>query len=688
MHHFQGHWITNGDFAEVLPRDRFYQHSRKMLALMAARDKQHNVHVLFRKTAVLEPFRRAVLFISADDYFKVYVNGVLAGMGPSPSYKWAYAYQRIDVTKYLKPGENVIAVHTYYQGLINRYWVSGDLNHGMILDLEADGKTVLSSDETFLTAVHSGYAVSGTYGYNTCYREDYDSRAKETGFERPDYDDSAWEHARIKKYAEYRMVPQKTKPVALREIRPAVLKTGPLPGGKPGERLVFADFGELFAGYLSLIVRGPEGAVVTMKSGQDLSEDGRVRYELCTTNVEYLEHWTIAEGENVLDLYDYKPMRYVELELPAGTEVTKIGFTVRHYPFRLRTSLRPSLAGACRTKEERTNLRKIWDLCVNTLRLGPQDTIHDCLERERGTYLADVGLAAATHAVISKDESLLRGLIEDAFQQIPIIDSLGAGTCCSLIHNTAEYPLVFLRLLWFSYVVTGDRKALAEDYSRMTAVLDAYRRDYESDGLIREIDKWCVVEWPKEYRDGYAADLSQKNEIEPDTHVVLNLHYYRAIKTANRIAKELGLPAYRDENEVGEAIVNAFYDRDRHLFRDMIGSDHVSYIGNLYEMAFDLIPDNKFRENMERMIEERKVASVNEFGPFPILEYYAKAGNERMVLEMLTDPGAWLNMIDEGATVTWEAWGKTKKWNTALLHNSLAYAALFMADTDMKRMFE
>ena len=120
MHHFIGQWITNDDFADVLPRDRFYQHSRNMLAKMAAKDAAHNEHVLFRRSFRLKAFQKAVIFISADDYYKLYVNGQYVGMGPVPSYKWAYHYNRIDVTKYLKEGENVIAVHTYYQGLINR----------------------------------------------------------------------------------------------------------------------------------------------------------------------------------------------------------------------------------------------------------------------------------------------------------------------------------------------------------------------------------------------------------------------------------------------------------------------------------------------------------------------------------------------------------------------------------------
>ena len=44
------------------------------------------------------------------------------------------------------------------------------------------------------------------------------------------------------------------------------------------------------------------------------------------------------------------------------------------------------------------------------------------------------------------------------------------------------------------------------------------------------------------------------------------------------------------------------------------------------------------------------------------------AGEYDACIELATDEGAWLNMISEGATLTYEAWGKDQKWNTSLCH--------------------
>ena len=44
---------------------------------------------------------------------------------------------------------------------------SGDYRHGLILDLDVDGETIVSSDESFKAATHRAYTATGTCGYHT-----------------------------------------------------------------------------------------------------------------------------------------------------------------------------------------------------------------------------------------------------------------------------------------------------------------------------------------------------------------------------------------------------------------------------------------------------------------------------------------------------------------------------------------
>lgn len=52
------------------------------------------------------------------------------------------------------------------------------------------------------------------------------------------------------------------------------------------------------------------------------------------------------------------------------------------------------------------------------------------------------------------------------------------------------------------------------------------------------------------------------------------------------------------------------------------------------------------------------------------MEALCRLGQYDAVYHMITSTGenSWYNMIREGATTCFEAWGKNQKWNTSLCH--------------------
>ena len=254
--------ICHPDFAELEPLHVWH---KEHAAYEQPHHPEHlkNRHILFRKRFVLPEFdpkkNRALLRITADDYYKLRINGMFVTQGPAPAYPSAYYYNEIDVTQFLLAGENVISVHQYYQGLVNRVWVSADLRSMLCCELELDGEIVLTTDETWKCADHTGYTPLGLIGYETQYCEQYDSRAPEVNFQRPDFDDSSWGYARLMKYADYTFVKQPTKQLVFEELCP--VKRENLPG------LVRVDFGQEAAGTLTVTAAGNPGDCVTVRYG-------------------------------------------------------------------------------------------------------------------------------------------------------------------------------------------------------------------------------------------------------------------------------------------------------------------------------------------------------------------------------------------------------------------------------------
>ena len=58
------------------------------------------------------------------------------------------------------------------------------------------------------------------------------------------------------------------------------------------------------------------------------------------------------------------------------------------------------------------------------------------------------------------------------------------------------------------------------------------------------------------------------------------------------------------------------------------------------------------------------------FFSYFVLKALARQEEYDKLYELLTNdtPHGWKNMLDEGATAAFEAWGKEQKWNTSLCH--------------------
>lgn len=666
-HIFKGKWITDSEFFALKPRNVFH---RQLDKTDLPCNEHRNRHILFRRQFICENITdNARIYISADDYYKLYINGKFVAQGPSPSYHFKYNYNVIDVSGYLKEGRNTIAVHTLYQGLINRVWQSGDNRHGLIMDLEIDNITVLCSDENFRTSPHSGYAETGICGYDTQFLERYDSGSEEVGFEQSDFDDSAWDNAKISRYTDYTLTEQKSSMLEFERIAPAQMVT------KNGQ--IFIDFGANYVGYLNVTVIGKCGDKVMVRCAQELNGDGSLRYNL-RANCVYEEEWILADGESRLDWFDYKAFRYAELIVPADVEIREAYLNARHYPFVLNTDIKPEYA-------ENELLRQIWKLCIHTQKYGVQEVIQDCMEREKGFYLGDGCYTALTNMVLTGNDSMVRKLIDDAFSTDFITDTLVTCMDCSFMQEIAEFPLILVYLVLWHYRYTNEKEYLAANYAKVQKLLDAYRREYEYDGLLKNLDKWCVVEWPANFRHDYDADLSE-GQICRQAHISINAYYIKAIQTANEIAHILGKEQYRSDKPLLEAFYKAFYDEGKKLFRDSENSAHVSLVGNSFVYGFRLCGDDEFKLNFISLLCGNGISSLSLFCTFPVLWGLVKNSRSDLVKQLLLDNGAWKRMLDEDATTTFEGWGKDTKWNTSLFHLTMSYGTLFLADIDLDKL--
>lgn len=644
-------WIQDPVFAGHRP----YSMLHKELEPVAFKHPEHlkNRHTLFRKTFMLTELPKdAVLDLTADDYYKLYINGVFVSQGPAQGYPFHYYYHRLDVRPYLREGENVLAVHVYYHGGVNRSYNSGDMRQGLIAELAWDGRVRIRTDRSWRVAHTEAYGQGPSIGYETQYLEMVDSRLARKGWSQPGYDDSDWAWAEPAKHADYTLVLQPTPPVSVYEVRPvAVHRRG------PGHYLV--DFGTELTGQFAMKASGRPGQTIEIRCGEELEQDGfRVRHEL-RCNCTYREVWTLSgtAGESP-DFYDYKAFRYVEVEGPdEAIDPESFGAVVRHYPLDW---------SVCQLRTNDDVLNRIWDICKRAVQFGSQEQFVDCPSREKGQYLGDNTVIGHSHLYVSGDPRLFGKAIEDFALSAKVCPGLLAVAPGSFMQEIADYSLQWPMQLWQYYRFTGDADFLRRMAPIAEGILGYFKAYENADGLLESVtEKWNLVDWPDNLRDGYDFPLTRP--VGDGCHNVINAWYYGCKLTVNAIREALGKPT-EDLSGLKKAFVKAFYHEAAKLFVDARGSGHSALHSNVLPLLFGLAPEEAVPAIVNLI--RRKRLSCGVYFSYFVLKALAKVEEYDLVYELIRceDERSWVNMLREGATTCFEAWGKEQKWNTSLCH--------------------
>ncbi len=640
-------FICHPDFKNLLPVNVFHkEHSGKKMP--NSPKEIQNRHILFRKKFTLEKSDKATLRITADDYYKLYINGCFVTQGPAPGYPHAYYYNEIDVTDYLLNGENTIAVHCYYQGLINRVWVSGDSRQMMWLQLDVDGETQLVSDESWLCQNHTAYTALHTVGYDTAFCECYDNRDENVNFFSADFDDSDWIKSAVYKNADYTLVKQPTEQLVFYDIKPKEVKK--IQGGN------FVDFGLEAVGYIKLKAKGNRGDTVIIRAGEELNDNGSVRFDM-RCNCLYEDKWILSGGEDEYNQFDYKAFRYAEILFPETVDVEEVLFTVRHYPFKERFLF----------KTEDPDITKILELCKNTVKYGTQECYMDCPTREKGQYLGDLSVSARAQVAVTGDTSMMKKAITDFLNSSFICPGLMAVSTSSFMQEIADYSLQLPAQVCWVYSVDGDVDFVrfAEPY--LTGMYKHFCQYMNEDCLLDGVkDKWNLVDWPDNLRDGY--DFSLTKPIGDGVHNVINAFWCGFLQSMDEMYSLLNMPLTGITEKAEKSFADYFYNEETNLFCDSRETSHSAVHSNILPLLFDIGINKKTKQAVINLLKERRLSSMGVYMAFFALAALKKQGEINLAKELTTDKNCWLNMLSEGATTTFEAWGKEQKKNTSQFH--------------------
>ncbi|GET41224.1 family 78 glycoside hydrolase catalytic domain [Microseira wollei] len=159
-----------------------------------------NLYGLFRKSFQIQGNIKSALFsLFADTSYQLFVNGEFVEFGPVRFDPRFPLYDTHDITRYLRPGKNVIAVQVNYFGHktfksipARAGWISWgtvELDSGKIISLHTEGESWRTKPD----GAHWRYASKTSFALNTA--DLFDQSREELNWKDIDFQDNQWSKA-------------------------------------------------------------------------------------------------------------------------------------------------------------------------------------------------------------------------------------------------------------------------------------------------------------------------------------------------------------------------------------------------------------------------------------------------------------------------------------------------------------
>lgn len=652
---WQAYWLTDRPFMNL--EKSYLYHKELEVSEVEPHDPDLQHHHWYVRTVVnlddkVLDEEEIWLHLTADDYYKLYINGEFVAQGPAQSDANHYYFNRIDVRTYLKVGKNVIAVHVYYQGLLNRAYNSADYRQGLVAELWAGDNLLVKTDRTWKAKRVNDNRPGVTFGYDTQFTEHLDARQSERCWTEVGYDDSDWVHAEAAEHTDYKFILQPTPLLAVYKKQPSRVERL-----APGHYLI--DFGSELTGQFAMHAHGNAGEQVHILSGEELMpEDQAVRYEM-RCNCLYHDQWTLSGDVDTFETYDYKAFRYVEVQGPEeALSPESFHAVVRHYPLDEQS---------CVLHSSDELMNQIFDICKNGVRYGSQENFVDCPSREKGQYLGDNTIIGHSHMLLSGDLRLYRKAIEQFGRSSFVCGGLMAVVPGHFMQEIADFSLQWPMQVMTYYHYSGDTAFLQEMYPYAEGLLQHFEKFEREDGLLEGVtDKWNLVDWPQGLRDNYDFELTKP--IGPGCHNVINALYIGCVSSVNEIRQLLGVAFENRLPKLKKSFLAAFYDKEKGLFTDSEQSTHHALHANVLPLLLHIAPEESVSAIVDKIRTKRFACGV--YFSYFVMKALAEVAEYELIYDLLSsdDEHSWGNMLKEGATTCFEAWGKDQKWNTSLCH--------------------
>ena len=670
----------------------------------SAEDSKEARLALFRKSVdINDAPDKAVLEISADTRYKLYVNEVLVEVGPSKGDKSIWFKDSIDIKEYLIIGKNIISVivlrypenpmdgnHGMFRTATPGLYVSGEIiladKNKVELNADASWKCMIDRDVMFVREEER-------FAPLIIHENAYGS-IEFSGWKKADFDDSKWDSARPYINVEMHQaispgnLHERTIPYMYRKKRRfnsvmAVKKSSHtceewkefidgqeniiIPANS--EEIVEISSGEEMTGYISLAISGGEKAEITILYAEAYVQDEHVgpdnvalkkdRMDRVNGHLEgYQDHYHVAGigTENDKEIYEpfwFRTFRFVQLYIKTEDKpmiLHNLDYEETGYPLDVKTKAETS----------DTSLSKIWEISERTLRRCMHETYEDCPYYEQLQYVMDSRTQILYTYSVSADDRLAKKCIDDLARSQRYDGLLNCSYPNCNPNIIPGFSIYYILMLHDHMMYFGDKKLIEKYMPVVERILNFFEEHLTEEGyvgktggLIMEEAFWSFIDWAKEWNP--TSGMPPAGLKGPIT--MESLLYIYGLQHAAKLAEYIGrnnqAKKYMEDADCVKRAVRKYCMNADEMIQDGPGIEEYSQHCQVFACLTDTVDEIHARENILKTIIDKECFAQCTVA----MRFYLFRALEKTDLYEYTDQywDAWRTMIKNNCTTCVES---------------------------------
>jgi alpha-L-rhamnosidase len=604
--------------------------------------------------------KRARAYVCGLGYYELYLNGRKVGdrvMEPAQTdYEQRAFYTTYEVTTYLRSGFNAVGL-LLGNGWYHQERVWGGMSYGLpraICQLE-----IGYADGTRQTVCSDGgwRATPGPVTENNIYAgETYDARREVEDWCAPVCDDRGWNSAEVMTSPTRRLMSSTLPPVhRIQALRPISIR-------QFAAGACIVDFGQNFAGWVRLKVRGRTGAEIRMRFAEAVDAKGDLETAstgVFATGVEQTDRYICRGGEDEVwePRFTYHGFRYVEVTgFPGEPKPENLTGIVVH------TDVEPVGTFTCSDPM----LNRIHQAALWTERSNLHGHPTDCPARERCGWLGDAQITAEMTCYNWDMARFWPKYVGDILTswrgERP--GDVAPGKRGNEPNGHVDWGLAVVFIPWYQYLYFGDERHLREMYPYMARFVRSVAKTAKEGIVENGYGDWCPP--------------GSVEPVETPPALTTTAWFYHAARVMAQTAEVVG--STQDEHDFSD-LANLTYTAFVRRFFDRKTGSYGSQTANAMAIALRLDPfQDKGRvvwalhnDIMERHGGHHATGIFGLRFLFDALCSNYQSKDAWTILHQTTYPG-FGELFGRGATTLWECWGEAeldKKWGARSLNHPM-----------------